>query len=385
MVPRLAGLIVAAAVATGSAQVGSIPESARTAQSYVDEGARDLQARRNAEAVAAFRRAIELDPRSAAAYTGLGSAYYRLGRIPDSVSAFDNALALDPLRAPSFINRAISLGTLGRASDALADLARARQLASGNAGMLNQIAIVLLDQFNSPDEALAVYREAAAADPSSAIVFHNIGLLEAKRGRYADAIEGFATAVHLDPSMRNAWFFLGDSHSRLQHYGESTDAWTHFLALVPDGPDATANRAWDYACWGGHGALAAADARRFLTVVGWAEPRSSYMALIGYIGLREAGHADDARLLLDEAAVKLSPRAWPFPVIRYLRGALSEHDVLRAADTNDKETEARAYIGVRLMLDGNASAAREHLSWVVMHGNHAFREFALATRALAGM
>jgi tetratricopeptide (TPR) repeat protein len=381
---RTTALVIVAIVGTiAHAQVGALPEPPRTAVFYVAEGDRHLQAREHAQAVESYNHAIELDPGSPAAYVGLGAAYYRMGRVPDSVTAFDNALRLDPARASAHINRAVSLGALGRSEEALADLAEARRLSAANAALLNQIAVTLENQFAQPADAEAVYRQALAVDPKAAAIHHNLGLLYVKAGRYADAIEPFEAALRIDPAFRNARFFLGESYSRLQQYEASVDSWTKFLALVPDGPDATQNRAWDYLCWGGHGGAAAADAHRWLSTIGWGESDSIYLALVAHFGDLEEGRADAARLVLDEAAVKLTSHAWPYPVVRYFRGEIDENALMDQADTDDKRTEAHAYAGVELFQLGHRDPARDHLQWVVEHGNKRFREYPLAQRVLA--
>ena len=45
-------------------------------------------------AIAAYQRAISLDPTYAAAYQNLGVALFKLNKIPDSIAAFRQAVAL---------------------------------------------------------------------------------------------------------------------------------------------------------------------------------------------------------------------------------------------------------------------------------------------------
>jgi lipoprotein NlpI len=102
--------------------------------------------------------------------------------------------------------------------------------------------------------------------------------------------------------------------------------------------------------------------------------------LWGYFGLRRAGNADSAKRLLDDAAARCDTTAWPYPVIRYLRGELDQTDMLAAASDNDKMTVARFYLGLDLALKGRYEEAREHYRWVKEHGNPSLFRF---THALA--
>jgi len=126
--------------------------------------------------------------------------------------------------------------------------------------------------------------------------------------------------------------------------------------------------------------------------------------LWGYFGLRRAGNADSAKRLLDDAAARCETTAWPYPVIRYLRGELDQTAMLAAASDNDKMTVARFYrgptasneparhsdndkmtvarfyLGLDLGLKGRYEEAREHYRWVKEHGNPSLFQF---TRALA--
>lgn len=99
-------------------------------------------------ALAAFRRAIEIDPRNALAYQNEGIARLQFGNLPEALAAFDHALALND--------------HLPRAWNAKG---------------------VALAKSNHPDEAIAAWQRAAELDPSQMDALFNIGLTAASRGR----------------------------------------------------------------------------------------------------------------------------------------------------------------------------------------------------------
>ena len=72
-------------------------------------------------------------------------------------------------------------------------------------------------------------------------------------------------------------------------------------------------------------------ARAVLDIQGWRDDLSMYAVLLGHFAARRDGRQDEARNLLDEAVVKCDPSAWPYPIIRHLRGELDEAGLLAAA------------------------------------------------------
>ena len=124
------------------------------------------------------------------------------------------------------------------------------------------------------------------------------------------------------------------------------------------------------------------DERKFLELEGWRGEHSQYAVLWGYFGSRRAGKAEAARRFLDEAAAKCDTAAWPYPVIRYLRGEIDQNALLAAATDTDKMTEARCYLGLDLALKGRDDTAREHYRWVVEHGTPTFIEYTIAAAEL---
>ena len=71
------------------------------------------------EAVDAYRKATELQPRRADAYTNLGAAYHMLGDLKQAVGNYEHAVSLGAGDAQAFGNLAVSSFFSGRFEDAL--------------------------------------------------------------------------------------------------------------------------------------------------------------------------------------------------------------------------------------------------------------------------
>ena len=81
---------------------------------------------------------------------------------------------------------------------------------------------------------------------------------------------------------------------------------------------------------------------------------------------------------VDDAAARCDTSAWPYPVVKYLRGEIDEAKLLATATDVEKMTEARCYLGLKLIQQKQKEAALVHLYWVTEHGDPSFLEYTVA-------
>ena len=94
------------------------------------------------EAAAAYRRAVDGDPRAAVAANNLGSVLERIGRLEEAVGAFRRAVRLDPASPVFEYNLGVVLARQGNRVEASACFTRAEERfrAAGNTSMADAIA-----------------------------------------------------------------------------------------------------------------------------------------------------------------------------------------------------------------------------------------------------
>lgn len=126
------------------------------------EGEKHLEAGEWEAAEAAFRRAIEAEPRSALAYSKLGVALVNQRRLDDGEKAFARAVAVDPKYAPAWSN----LGNVYR-------------------------------ETGRSEQALDAYQRAITADPDYWVAHQNLGGLYRQMGRMSEAIASLRKATRL--------------------------------------------------------------------------------------------------------------------------------------------------------------------------------------------
>lgn len=232
------------------------------------------------------------------------------------------------------------------------------------------------------DKALALFLKAVRAEPSCAATYNNLGTGYYQLGRHSEALSAYGIALKFKPSW--AWlvhFNIGRSLASLGQLEEALKSYDESIKL--NGKDGAAYRARAGVNFRlGGSDQAASDAEKFLKIKGWRDKKSVYAVILAYFGFSQAGDKQAARGVLDKAASKGKLSDWPFPVVRYLREEINEQELLSVADDLGKLTEVRTYIGMRLLLFGNKTEAREHFEWVSKNGKKSFSEYGLALSEL---
>ena len=129
------------------------------------------------EAIAQYRKAIELDPKSVSTYNNLGIALSDQKKLDEAISQYRKAIELDPK----------SVGTY------------------------NNLGVALKDQ-NKLDAAISQFRKGLSfpddktGTPTTAhtLIYNNLGLLLQERGQLSEAIIEFEKATKIDPSFEFA-------------------------------------------------------------------------------------------------------------------------------------------------------------------------------------
>jgi tetratricopeptide (TPR) repeat protein len=135
-----------------------------------------------------IRQAIAIDKRQPAYHVTLGDVLQQLGWPDKAEASYRAALNLNRLYVPAVRQMTLLLTDMGRAADALKIIA---PLVAGapttDHGLLNAHAGALKG-VGRLDEALAVYRRAVEAAPTSGVAEHNVAALLGDMGRNTEAV-----------------------------------------------------------------------------------------------------------------------------------------------------------------------------------------------------
>ncbi len=182
------------------------------------------------ESVPAFDRALRLDPTYAKAHLNRGAALRGLGRLEESLAAFDRALELDPTLAEADVSRGVTLHDLGRLEESLAAFDRALELDPKDTKAHYNRGTSLLGR---PNEALAAFDRALELDPEDAKTHCNRGIALHVLGRLEESLAAFDRAVELDPEDAKTHYNRGNALHALGRHVESLAAFDRALDLDP--------------------------------------------------------------------------------------------------------------------------------------------------------
>lgn len=140
-----------------------------------------------AGAVAAFKRAIELDPNSATGHYNLGGVLAIQKDYPGAVVACRRAIELDPTDAQAHYNLGNTLRAQKDYPGAVTAYRRAIELDPKFATAHNNLGLALRSQNDVPG-AVAAYRRAIELDPNYAHAHCNLGLLLVRLKQFAEAL-----------------------------------------------------------------------------------------------------------------------------------------------------------------------------------------------------
>lgn len=157
---------------------------------------------------AAYREAIELDPKSAAAYNNLGLALRAKGDLAEAEAAYRKAIELDPQGATAHNNLGGVLRAKGDLSGAEAARGKAIELDPKNAIAHSNLGVVLRNKGDLAG-AEAACRKAIELDPKNANFHSNLGSVLRDRGELPEAEAAGRKSIELDPKNAIAHSILG--------------------------------------------------------------------------------------------------------------------------------------------------------------------------------
>ncbi len=169
--------------------------------------------------------------------TNLGAALQDDGRADDAVARYRRALEIQPDYVPAYNNLGVALRAGGHTDDAVRVYRDGLALRDDYPDLHYNLANALL-ALNRPDEAAEHLRKATAGTPDSAGAHNNLGTALAEKGQFAEAAVEFSVAVALDPTSAKAHRNLGNVLSGLGRADEALVHLTQAVALAPQDAEA---------------------------------------------------------------------------------------------------------------------------------------------------
>lgn len=195
-------------------------EKIDTAEEYVQVAYRHERAAEYPQAVAAYRKSLELDENQANVWYDLGVAYSALDQASEAIDAYTRSIRLDETSARTYNNRAAAYARLKQYDKAIEDCSRAIELdpddflAWRNRGLARHDRGDLMSAISDYDQSIRINGRVAET-------YHSRGNVFLEQRQWNRALEDFDHAVRLDDKMATAWLSRAIALARLGRGSEA--------------------------------------------------------------------------------------------------------------------------------------------------------------------
>lgn len=161
------------------------------------------------EAIAAFRRAIQLNPNEAQFHFNLGAILQECGKLDEAIDAYRQAIRIRSDFAEAYANLGAALRDQGKPAEAVAMQRQAIKLKPTLAPAYANLGAALNDQ-GKLDEAASACRQAIALKPDFDVAHGNLGSVLMELGRLPESRAALECAVRLAPRNIKHRRYLGE-------------------------------------------------------------------------------------------------------------------------------------------------------------------------------
>lgn len=225
------------AAVTNTEQAIKLDPKSSAAHAYYAESLADKDIKQLEAAIAAAKKAVELDPNNADAYRAHGYTLQRAGRFDEALEMYTKAVQLMPNASYHRRQLGAFLRDRGRYDQAVAEFNKAIQLEPDNPVGYNSLGRVYYQQ-DQMAQAAEHFKKATDTDPAYATGWAWRGYTEYRQSNYADAIPYFQKTLELRPRQLDVLVILGQCFLQLKRYPEARDAFNKALAIDPNNEDA---------------------------------------------------------------------------------------------------------------------------------------------------
>ncbi len=164
------------------------------------------------EALANFERVLVLDDRNDRAYRGLAKVYAATGLPDKAEETWQKAVELRPNSADAHTQLGLFALYRGNYAKAVVELRQALRLAPENTKCMSNLGAALL-YAGSLDESRKVLPDSIRLEPTYDS-YANLGNLDLKQGRYAEAAADYENALEINKSDYRVWSNLAVAYSK---------------------------------------------------------------------------------------------------------------------------------------------------------------------------
>jgi tetratricopeptide (TPR) repeat protein len=202
---------------------------------HVEKGYSLRHLNRNAEALAEFNRAVQLDSSSTLGYLGIGDVYfYGTKEYEKAIDAYKRGLQLDNTKHVAAYNIGWAYNELENYTDGIKYLTQATTIKPDYASAYSEMGYAY-NRLDQPTNSINAYQQALDYDPSSTSALFGLGdVYYNKEKNYELAAEKYKSGLAIKSDNANAWQRLGYCYNDLERYDEAITALTKAKQLKPN-------------------------------------------------------------------------------------------------------------------------------------------------------
>lgn len=172
------------------------------------------------EAIAWYKKAIELDSKSAWAHGNLGFILHEQKKFDEAIACYRTAIELDPKFALAHNRLGAALATKGNLGEAIAAHGESLRLEPNNAWRQNELAWLLATcpeaKFRDPKRAVELAKKAVQLEPKNGLFWQTLGYAEYRAGNWKSTITALEQVKELGSTGHSLeWFPLAMAHWQL--------------------------------------------------------------------------------------------------------------------------------------------------------------------------
>jgi eukaryotic-like serine/threonine-protein kinase len=184
------------------------------------------------EAVAALREALDIDSKDLATHESLAKVLTAQGQLDQTIADYRRALEADSKTPVARFGLPVALRAKGQLAEAIAAYREAIDVDPKLNWLYGRLANVLRDN-GQLDDAIAMFRQSIAGNSQTAWVHNSLGLALRAKGQLDDAIVSLRRATEVDPRYPPGHYNLGSALYAKGQVSEAIAAYRRAIDLDP--------------------------------------------------------------------------------------------------------------------------------------------------------
>jgi tetratricopeptide (TPR) repeat protein len=194
-----------------------------------------------------LNKAIELDPKDPRIYASRGSVYLKSGNHQRSIEDYNKAIELDPKLAAAYYDRGLTYSRLGNYQRSIENYNKVIHLDPKLAAVAYFSRGLDYFELGNCDQAIKDYNKAIELNTKYAEAYGNRGLAYGRLGNYNQAIQDLSRAIELNPKLIEAYLSRGDVYDlALRNYKKAMKDYNRAIEINPEYAEAYYSRGKSY-------------------------------------------------------------------------------------------------------------------------------------------